>query len=386
MAEKILIVDDDIETLRLVGMMLQRQGYQILAATNGTQAISTAINELPDLIILDVMMPDLDGYEVTRRLRADIKTASTPILMFTAKSQVDDKVTGYDSGADDYLTKPVHPAELIAHIKALFSRKGYGRAGVVAAGEQGNIIAVVAPKGGLGASTVALNLAINLHEKTDAGVIAVEMRPGHGTWATELGFSNPTGLNNLLKQKPADLSPAVVENELMRTTYGIRLLMASTTTKDVELGTATMQFENILQHLSHLAQVVVLDFGAIFLANYDRLLNYAQEAIVVTEAFPVSIQGTRLLINELGVIGFGKSRLLTVVANNRVRADVQLSITQMQEMLGQPITHVIPPAPEASYQAALHSLPMLQMQPDGLVAQQFEKLTDSIIKHLKLTK
>ena len=122
MTEKILIVDDDVETLRLVGLMLQRQGYQIVAANNGTQAISMARNENPDLIILDVMMPDMDGYQVTTELRKDPQLAETPILMFTAKSQVDDKVSGYDAGVDDYLTKPVHPAELIAHLKALLSR------------------------------------------------------------------------------------------------------------------------------------------------------------------------------------------------------------------------------------------------------------------------
>lgn len=94
MPEKILIVDDDLETLRLVGLMLQRQGYQVALAHNGAEALSMARNEQPDLIVLDIMMPDMDGYEVTRRLRNETATTVTPILMFTAKSQVDDKVKG----------------------------------------------------------------------------------------------------------------------------------------------------------------------------------------------------------------------------------------------------------------------------------------------------
>ena len=122
MAEKILIIDDDMDTLRLVGLMLQRQGYEIVAANNGKQGIEKAAEESPDLILLDVMMPDMDGYEVTRQLRAMPETASTPILMFTAKSQLDDKVTGFEAGVDDYLTKPTHPSELQAHIKALLAR------------------------------------------------------------------------------------------------------------------------------------------------------------------------------------------------------------------------------------------------------------------------
>ena len=112
MSEKILIVDDDLDTLRLVGLMLQRQGYQISAATNGQQGLDKAFEEDPDLILLDVMMPDMDGYEVTRRLRQNPATAKTPILMFTAKTQLDDKVVGFEVGANDYLTKPTHPSEL----------------------------------------------------------------------------------------------------------------------------------------------------------------------------------------------------------------------------------------------------------------------------------
>ncbi len=78
MAEKILIVDDDVDTLRLVGLMLQRQGYQISAATNGQQGLSKAVEEMPDLILLDVMMPDMDGYEVTRQLRQNPHDSQHP--------------------------------------------------------------------------------------------------------------------------------------------------------------------------------------------------------------------------------------------------------------------------------------------------------------------
>src|SRR5215813_8877646 len=122
MSEKILIVDDDLDTLRLVGLMLQRQGYQISAASNGQQGLDKAFEENPDLILLDVMMPDMDGYEVSRRLRQNPSTVNTPILMFTAKSQLNDKVIGFEVGVNDYLTKPTHPSELQARVKTLLAR------------------------------------------------------------------------------------------------------------------------------------------------------------------------------------------------------------------------------------------------------------------------
>ena len=122
MAEKILIVDDDPETVRLVKLMLSRQGYSVITANSGKQALDLLHAEHPDLILLDVMMPEMDGFQVTRQLRSNPKTTDTPILIFSAKAQVDDKVAGYEAGADEYLTKPIHPAELVARIKALLIR------------------------------------------------------------------------------------------------------------------------------------------------------------------------------------------------------------------------------------------------------------------------
>jgi DNA-binding response OmpR family regulator len=122
MATKILVVDDELESLKLIGLMLQRRGYEIIAARSGRQALEKALSDNPDLVILDVMMPDMDGYEVCRRLRASPTTASVPVIMFTAKTMVDDKVTGFQAGADDYLTKPVHPEELASRIEAVLVR------------------------------------------------------------------------------------------------------------------------------------------------------------------------------------------------------------------------------------------------------------------------
>ncbi len=110
MADKILIVDDDIDSLKLIGLMLQRHGYEVVAANAGNQALTKAASEKPSLIILDVMMPDMDGYEVCRRLRLNEETRAIPIIMFTAKTLIDDKVQGFEACADDYLTKPTHPA------------------------------------------------------------------------------------------------------------------------------------------------------------------------------------------------------------------------------------------------------------------------------------
>lgn len=122
MPEKTLIIDDDVDTLQLVGLVLQREGYQILVADNGPKGLALAESELPDIILLDVMMAQMDGYEVARQLRANPGTAPIPILMFSARSQIEDKVAGFESGADGYLTKPAHPSELQSQVRSLLAR------------------------------------------------------------------------------------------------------------------------------------------------------------------------------------------------------------------------------------------------------------------------
>ncbi|MEO1287020.1 MAG: response regulator, partial [Chloroflexota bacterium] len=101
----------------------KRQGYDVAVAESGVKALKTAVDEDPNLIILDVMMPDMNGLEVCRNLRANESTAEIPIIMFTAKTMIDDKVKGYEAGADDYLTKHTHPAELANRIKSVLQRK-----------------------------------------------------------------------------------------------------------------------------------------------------------------------------------------------------------------------------------------------------------------------
>ncbi len=127
MPARILIVDDDLQTLKLIGLMLQRRGYEIIAARDGQQALQKARTEAPDLIILDMMMPDMTGYEVCRQLRSQSVTRNLPVLMFTAKADLDTKVQGFEAGADDYLTKPIHPNDLAARVEAALQRGATAR-------------------------------------------------------------------------------------------------------------------------------------------------------------------------------------------------------------------------------------------------------------------
>jgi len=122
MKEKILIVEDEKDIIKMLEYNLKKEGYRVNYARDGEDAIDLAVREHPDLILLDLMLPGMDGLEVCKALKKESKTAYIPIIMLTAKSQESDKVVGLELGADDYITKPFSLRELIARIKAVLRR------------------------------------------------------------------------------------------------------------------------------------------------------------------------------------------------------------------------------------------------------------------------
>ncbi len=386
MAQKILIIDDDLDTLRLVGAMLQRQGYQIAVASNGEQGLSQAGSENPDLILVDVMMPDMDGYEVTRRLRNNPQTADIPILMFTAKTQLDDKVSGFESGADDYLTKPTHPAELQAHVKALLARSKRWKTGAVVPVEKPPFtIGILAARGGHGVTTLAVNLAKSLMTAAQAEVIMAELRPGMGTLGPDLGEPDPKELTSLLQAKPDELTQQKVKDSLFVHDTGLRLLLGSMQPRDAILQNATAQFEAIINRLTSLAPYLILDLGPSLPPLTQKLIKKCQHLIVIVEPTSNSVLHAKALIANLVELDVNKRRISPVVVN-RLRSDTQLSATQVQEKLDFTVPAVIMPFPELIYRATQMKTIAVSYQPDTQTSQQFAKLASLMLERAQLEK
>jgi two-component system KDP operon response regulator KdpE len=116
---RILVVDDEERMVRFIRLNLEHDGFRVIEAFNGTQAINKVRSNLPDLVLLDIMMPDIDGFEVLRIIR---EVSTIPVIMLTAKGEEDDRVRGLELGADDYITKPFSPRELVSRVKAVLRR------------------------------------------------------------------------------------------------------------------------------------------------------------------------------------------------------------------------------------------------------------------------
>lgn len=373
MAEKILVVDDDLDTLKLVGLMLERQGYEITVASNGQLGLSKASTERPDLILLDVMMPDIDGYEVTRRLRSDPGLAHIPIIMFTAKSMVDDKVAGFEVGVDDYLTKPTHPAELTAHVKAVLARAAQTR---TAPAEKAATFALLGAKGGLGVSTLALNIGVAL-QGHGQDVIVAELNPGHGSIGHLLGVPNPQGLMRLLPRSLKDIHLRSVEAELISHKSGVRLLLTSNRPKDIDLEQAVPQIEAVVRNLAVMCTHLILDLGTGMRPYVRPILALCDRVVVVVEpVYPTHVIG-RALIEELAASGINRSQM-SLALITRERTSLQIPWRQVENDLGLPLSGIVSPAPEQAHQAAQGGTPLVSLHPDSLVADQIRKLAANL--------
>ena len=373
MAEKILVVDDDLDTLKLVGLMLERQGYEITVASNGLLGLSKAATERPDLILLDIMMPDIDGYEVTRRLRADPTLAHIPVIMFTAKSMVDDKVAGFEVGVDDYLTKPTHPAELTAHVKAVLARSAQTRA---APSEKATTIGFLGVKGGVGTSTLTLNVGVSLRH-LNQDVIVADLNPGCGSIGLDLGLANPQGLGHLLSRSLKDIHLRSVEAELVAHKTGVRLLLAACRPKDSDLAQAVPQMEAVVRNLAVMCTTLLLDLGTGIRPYVKPILQFCDRVLLIVEPVHPTDTIARALIEDLQSSGIVRGKMALVLVT-RERTSLQIPWRQIETNLGLPLAGIISPAPEQAHQASQGGTPLVILSPDSLVTDQIHKLADNI--------
>lgn len=371
---KILIVDDDVDALKMVGLMLERQGHQIVVANTGMQAIEKATTQAPDLVILDVMMPDLDGYQVARRLRQDPATQSLPILMFTAKSSVADKIAGFQAGVDEYLTKPIHPAELITRVQVMLQRKQVAQAAPPP--QRGKLIAFLPCKGGVGNSTLALNVAVMLAQTAkDKKVLLIELARTGGTLGLQLNLNVPGSLQTFIK-KGNPLTAETLQNQVVTHACGLHLLLNTARHTEQEELPESIVRATLDHTLSNYDWVVVDLSPSLHKANME-VLQRARSVFLTIESSKLGLSMARTMLDEMHGGNINTTKV-GIVLINRVQAAASMTRSVIEERLGRTFIAAIPPTPELAFQSLETGTPMVLQQPGVLLMKQVQLIIETI--------
>ncbi len=320
---RILIIDDDINLLRLMDHVLVRAGFRVDKADTGPMGIQLAQQISPDLIVLDMMMPRMNGLEVCRQLRAQAATRQTPIIFLSALGDVKDKVRGFTVGADDYIPKPVDPEELVMRVFALLNRARMAHASVA------HTISFVGAKGGVGNTTVAINVAARLaHQKFR--VTLVELRPSNGVIRYLLRFKTKgIDITPLLELNPEQIKRPEVEHCLMPHSSGMNLLVAPV---EFTNPLTAQHIEAIYDVLSVNTDYIIFDIPAQFDTQYRRALELSDQVLLVTEPDTMSVQCARNHIKSFR--RWGVYRRLNLVVNERMPLPTGLNSVEIENRIG----------------------------------------------------
>lgn len=375
MAAKILIVDDDPELLRLIGVALQRAGYKPMAAQTAEEALEKVRSQKPDLIILDVMLPGASGIELCRQLRSQSQTLPLPIIMLSARVQVDDKIEGLEAGADDYLTKPINPREMVARVTSQLQRSE--RLRNAASSGRGTVIGFLGAKGGVGTTTMALNVAIALALK-EREVAVAEFRAHFGTFSVQLGHEPPETLEGLLGDGGGLVDERAIRAHLITDPTGVEVLYGPNDTSAL-LTIEPQQAEQLVEGLAKLAETVIIDFAGDFSPATEAALRRCDHVVLVTRPEEDSLIAGRKVLDLIKNWGIRRGVVNAVVVNH-VQLAMGLNVNDAQEELDCQIIGVIPPAADACALVHRRGRPLIVTQPNNQAVNAIKQVTDRIME------
>ena len=337
MAAKILVVDDDPNVQRLLEYTLKQEGYEVVTASDGAEGFRLWGAEDPSLILLDVMLPKLDGYQVASKIRQEEGTTGhVPIIMLTAEREVEQKVRGQRAGAEDYLINPFHPAELLARIKSLLARFA-PREALVGRPPLGRVFTFYGAKGGVGTTTIAINAAIALHRELGRKVCLVDgnLQFGDHRVFLDLGLDRKS-IVDIVSAPTIDVD--LVRQVIVKHDSGADLLLAPPSPETAELVTPE-HMPVILDHLRTLYDYVLVDIDKKLDDVNLGIIEGAETVFVVMTADLSCLKNVRLVLETIGHLGYEKSKVQLVL--NRSNAFTGINVKNAEGALKRTIDHQI---------------------------------------------
>jgi len=370
LTSKVLVVDDDEMTLRIVQAALTKAGFEVVSGHNGREAFQRISEHKPDLLILDVLMPDINGFEICTRLRQNPETAKMPIMMLTALDTVEEKVKGFQAGADDYLPKPFSPDELVMRVRVLF-RRYEPTAQVETQAETGKVISVYSLRGGVGVSTLAANLATGLTQLWGSPAVLVDLVMAAGQAALMLNMPFHHSWDDLSPYPVDDIDEDVLQQVLLTHANQTRLLASSPNPENAEnLRLETV--EKVIELLRMRFEHIIIDLPHDFSATTITALDYSDQILGVLAPELASVRSMGIALSTFEKLNYPPDK--TLLALNWTFQKNGLGRKEIENALHHPIRLVVPFAPEQIVSAINMGAPMVISETESPLTAFFEDL------------
>jgi CheY-like chemotaxis protein/MinD-like ATPase involved in chromosome partitioning or flagellar assembly len=361
----IVIVDDDDNNRGVLCDALHGEPYRLLEAVDGQQALDIADKEQPDLILLDVLMPGLDGIATLQKLKADDRTRHIPVIMVTALNLDTQVSMCLDGGAIDHIVKPFSGLVVRARVRAAL-RNHPSSAAENQAPSRGKVLGFIGAKGGAGTTTTALNVALAL-VAPERSVAVVEMRPYMGTVAQQLDVATSLNIEPLWDcQHLKDINSRTVSKCLTHHPTGLQLLLAPPSFNDQQEITA-QQAEEILKVLASIAEYVIVDFPCQPTRAVRAGLHCCDFVVLAVELEATCLASAQVMIDGLNSWGMGGNSLGTVLVHHRAGGS-STTVGHARTHLNCRNIGVIPPESDLSLAALKAGQPLVLSHPESTAA------------------
>jgi pilus assembly protein CpaE len=346
MATRVLVVDDDLNIQRVLVFALKQEGYEVTVASDGAAGVEMALDARPDLILMDVAMPKLDGYAATQQIRAAEKgVGRVPIIMLTSEADVEQRVRGLRAGADDDIVKPFHPLELMARIKALLAQGGAPSTAKPGsdAPTLGKLCAFYPAKGGVGTTTIAINTAIALAREMQrrTSLIDANLQFGDLRVFLDLGLDTPSIVSAVSEP---DLDLDLFRTMMVSHRSGIDLLLAPPTPAAADIVVERQRqspaaITNMLGFARRLYDYTLVDMSQGIDDFNLQLFDEADVIFVVMTADLSCLKNVPLVLETMVSLGYEQGKVQLVL--NRSNAYTGINVSNAESALGRKIDYQI---------------------------------------------
>lgn len=363
---KVLLIEDETIFHRMIEHSLQPLGHTVHCEVTGFGGLAAAARLKPDVIITDLALPDISGYEVTRRLRRDPAFAQTPILVLTGQTGLQDKLNSFEAGADDHITKPFEPVELVARMNVLLRRMELVKKSMPAEVSAQPVkvtrmVAVHTLRGGVGSSTLAVNLALGFQGLWGAQTALLDLVLTAGQIALLLNMPLKRTWADLSNYRPEEMDFEIIQSIMAHHPSGLDVIAAPTYPTDAEM-LSEEALKSSLRMMRPVYDYIVADLPHDFSEVSLLTLDAADIILLVIAPELSSIRAAAAALDTYNRLGYSPDKIKLVL--NHIFPRQGLPRERIQQALNKQVTITLPYTPDLMVQAINLGRPILPQSPE----------------------